>query len=54
MTGAARDRCVCRDLAERLRAENGFAKIKQFRSVATRYDKSVRSFAAQVAIACNR
>lgn len=32
--------------------ENGFAKIKQFRSVATRYDKSVRSFAAQVAIAC--
>lgn len=32
--------------------ENGFEKLKQFRSVATRYDKSVRSFAAQVAIAC--
>ena len=32
--------------------ENGFAKLKQFRSVATRYDKSARSFAAHVAIAC--
>jgi transposase len=32
--------------------ENGFARLKQFRSLATRYDKSVRSCAAQVAIDC--
>jgi transposase len=32
--------------------ENAFAKLKRFRSLATRYDKSARSYAAQVAIAC--
>ena len=32
--------------------ENGFAKLKQFRSLATRFDKTARSFAAQVALAC--
>jgi transposase len=32
--------------------ENGFAKLKQFRSLATRYDKTARNYAAQVAIAC--
>jgi transposase len=32
--------------------ENGFARLKQFRSLATRYDKSARNYAAQVAIAC--
>ena len=32
--------------------ENGFAKLKQFRSLATRYDKTARNYAAQVALAC--
>jgi transposase len=32
--------------------ENGFARLKQFRSLATRYDKSARNYAAQVTIAC--
>jgi transposase len=32
--------------------ENGFARLKQFRSLATRYDQSARNYAAQVAIAC--
>jgi transposase len=29
-----------------------FARLKQFRSLATRFDKTARSYAAQVAIAC--
>jgi transposase len=33
-------------------AENLFAKLKQFRSLATRYDKLTRNYAAMVAIAC--
>ena len=32
--------------------ENAFARLKQFRSLATRFDKTARSYAAQVAIAC--
>ncbi len=32
--------------------ENLFAKLKQFRSLATRYDKLTRNYAAMVAIAC--
>ena len=32
--------------------ENAFAKLKQYRSLATRYDKTMRNFAAMVAIAC--
>jgi transposase len=32
--------------------ENGFAKLKQFRALATRFDKTIRSFTAQVALAC--
>jgi transposase len=32
--------------------ENAFARLKQFRRLATRYDKTARSYAAQVAIAC--
>jgi transposase len=32
--------------------ENLFARLKPFRSLATRYDKTVRNFSAMVAIAC--
>jgi transposase len=32
--------------------ENLFAKIKQYRSLATRYDKTSRNYAAMVALAC--
>ena len=32
--------------------ENLFAKLKQFRSLATRYDKTTRNYSAMVAIAC--
>ena len=32
--------------------ENVFAKLKQYRSLATRYDKTQRNYAAMVAIAC--
>jgi transposase len=32
--------------------ENGFARLKQFRRLATRFDKSARNYAAQAAIAC--
>ncbi|BDU78756.1 hypothetical protein METESE_37140 [Mesoterricola sediminis] len=32
--------------------EHGFAKLKQFRALATRFDKTARSFSAQVALAC--
>lgn len=32
--------------------ENLFAKLKQYRSLATRYDKTMRNFSAMVAIAC--
>ena len=32
--------------------ENLFAKLKQYRSLATRYDKTMRSYSAMVAIAC--
>ena len=32
--------------------ENLFAKIKHFRSLATRYDKTARNYSAMVAIAC--
>lgn len=32
--------------------ENLFAKMKHFRSLATRYDKTTRNYAAMVAIAC--
>jgi transposase len=32
--------------------ENLFAKLKQYRSLATRYDKTQRNYAAMVAIAC--
>jgi transposase len=32
--------------------ENLFCKLKRFRSVATRYDKTTRNYAAMVAIAC--
>ncbi len=32
--------------------ENLFAKVKQYRSLATRYDKTMRSYSAMVAIAC--
>jgi transposase len=32
--------------------ENVFAKMKHFRSLATRYDKLTRNYAARVAIAC--
>jgi len=32
--------------------ENLFAKLKHFRSLATRYDKLTRNYAAMVAIAC--
>lgn len=32
--------------------ENLFAKIKHFRSLATRYDKTTRNYSAMVAIAC--
>lgn len=32
--------------------ENAFARLKRFRSLATRFDKTARSYAAQVAIAC--
>jgi transposase len=32
--------------------ENLFAKLKHFRSLATRYDKTIRNYAAMLAIAC--
>jgi transposase len=32
--------------------ENLFAKLKQYRSLATRYDKTMRNYSAMVAIAC--
>jgi transposase len=32
--------------------ENLFAKLKQYRSLATRYDKTMRIYSAMVAIAC--
>jgi transposase len=32
--------------------ENGFAKLKQLRALATRFDKTIRSFSALVALAC--
>ena len=32
--------------------ENLFARLKHFRSVATRYDKTARNYAAMVAIGC--
>lgn len=32
--------------------ENGFAKLKRFRALATRYDKTARHYAATVALAC--
>lgn len=32
--------------------ENLFAKLKQYRSIATRYDKTMRNYSAMVAIAC--
>ncbi len=32
--------------------ENLFAKLKHFRSLATRYDNTTRNYAAMVAIAC--
>ena len=32
--------------------ENLFARLKPFRSLATRYDKTVRNDSAMVAIAC--
>ena len=42
-----------RDLCKARHAiENGFAKRKQFRSLATRSAKTARNHAAQVALAC--
>lgn len=32
--------------------ENFFAKLKQFRAIATRYDKTARNFLAAVQLAC--
>ena len=32
--------------------ENLFAKLKQYRSLAIRYDKAMRNYSAMVAIAC--
>jgi transposase len=32
--------------------ENLVAKLKQYRSLATRFDKTMRSYSAMVAIAC--
>ena len=32
--------------------ENFFAKLKQFRAIATRYDKTARNFLAAVHLAC--
>jgi transposase len=32
--------------------ENAFARLKHFRSVATRYDKLARNYLATVALAC--
>lgn len=32
--------------------ENLFAKLKQYRRLATRYDKTMRNYSAMVAVAC--
>ncbi|PXW83903.1 DDE family transposase [Nitrosomonas sp. Nm84] len=46
---AGMDRCLYRD---RHLVGNAFAWIKQYRAVATRYDKLKRSFESMVAVAC--
>jgi len=38
--------------AARHAIENLFSKLKQFRAVATRYDKTITSFSAMVLLAC--
>lgn len=38
--------------ANRYKVECFFHRLKSFRAVATRYDKSARNFAATIAIAC--
>ncbi|MCS3904441.1 transposase [Methylohalomonas lacus] len=36
----------------RHRVENAFARLKQFRAIATRYDKLQRNYASMIALAC--
>lgn len=37
---------------ERHHVENAFCNLKQYRAVATRYDKLARNYAGMVAMAC--
>ena len=48
---AASDRDVCRIYAQRHLVECCFSKLKQFRRVATRFEKTARNYQAVVTLA---